>query len=122
MKRTRILVEREKQETRKSADFNPQAEHAGSKSIADTAKELIDGVTHSLQFSDSAITLGPFLRLLLTLPVRQEASAADVSDLSRMGVRNDALAGRYMTVVCTTEQAADGGRDRRVFRLVSLEK
>jgi hypothetical protein len=78
-------------------------------------------VQHLTQLSDSAITIGPFLRLLLTLPDRQKASAANVSDLSRMEDRNDAVAGRSMTV-CMTKQAAEGGLDELVFRLVSLER
>ena len=73
---------------------------------------------HPPQFNINAITIGPFLRLLLTLPIRQEANAANASDLSSMGLRNDAVAGRSMTV-STTKRVGDHGLTELVFRLVS---
>jgi hypothetical protein len=75
---------------------------------------------YSPQSIDNRIARGSFLKLLLTVLLRREASASEASHPSKMGVRSDLIAGRYITV-CTSEQAAEGGQDELVFRLASVD-
>jgi hypothetical protein len=114
MKPIQVLAERDKQEITTSNSFQPRAKHNGNPSFADTNKKQREGVMHLPQFSKSAIAMNSFLRLLLTLPVRREASVVTVS----MGSQSHAVTGCCMTI-STTKRAVDGVLTDLIFRLVS---